>query len=308
MDNETKQTSVSNLNESNEAVEYNKTTRTDILQIDPRAVRVEEGFNVREDFDLDELKEMIRAQGMLKPIEVKSAGKDANGNLLYRLIDGERRLRAVLSLIEEGEPIARIQAVVAPRSTSEEELCIRQVMHNEGKRFTEYEYGKMFQRFLNKFGHTKTETARLFAKDIAFVSRCLDLLELPEEIQEQIKGKTIAVSAVREVVKNNKDDEDAQVEAVKTLVATAQANGKKTATLKDVGQEGKVLKQVSKVRLGLTQVKELLESLGENSFMFGNTAWLDNIEEALTDVRGVENEMKRLTGEQSIKVREVKTA
>lgn len=39
----------------------NATKKTDVFLIDPRNIVVEDGFNVRRDFDLDELKEQIRS-------------------------------------------------------------------------------------------------------------------------------------------------------------------------------------------------------------------------------------------------------
>lgn len=44
-------------------METNVTKRTDIFLIDPRNIVVVDNFNVRMDFDLDELKEQIKAKG-----------------------------------------------------------------------------------------------------------------------------------------------------------------------------------------------------------------------------------------------------
>lgn len=42
-------------------METNKTKNTDLFLIDPRNIVVVDGFNVRRDFDLDELKEQVKA-------------------------------------------------------------------------------------------------------------------------------------------------------------------------------------------------------------------------------------------------------
>lgn len=80
--------------------EINATKRTDIYQIDPRNVDVVAGFNVRRKFDIEELKEQIKLNGVLNPITVIPT-KLADGTERYRLVDGERRLRATLAAIEE---------------------------------------------------------------------------------------------------------------------------------------------------------------------------------------------------------------
>ena len=80
-------------------MELNQTKRTDIYNIDPRNVMVVDGFNARRNFELDELKEQIKAKGVLNPITVVPF-KDDEGNEKYRLVDGERRLRATLAAID----------------------------------------------------------------------------------------------------------------------------------------------------------------------------------------------------------------
>lgn len=226
--------------------ELNSTKRTDIYTIDPRNVVIVENFNVRKEFALDELKEQIKLQGVLNPITVVPF-KDEDGNEKYRLVDGERRVRATLAAIEEGAEIARIKAIFLPRNTKEEDLLIEQMMRNEGKNFTEYEQALMFQRFRDKFGYSQSEIAAKFGKSATFVGRCLFLLELAPEIQEKIENGEISTGAVRQIVGTNKEDEAAQIEAVETAIADAKSKGKATATAKNVSGETKSLRSLKKV-------------------------------------------------------------
>lgn len=226
--------------------ELNSTKRTDIYTIDPRNVVIVENFNVRKEFALDELKEQIKLQGVLNPITVVPF-KDEDGNEKYRLVDGERRVRATLAAIEEGAEIARIKAIFLPRNTKEEDLLIEQMMRNEGKNFTEYEQALMFQRFRDKFGYSQSEIAAKFGKSATFIGRCLSLLELALEIQEKIENGEISTGAVRQIVGTNKEDEAAQIEAVETAIADAKSKGKSTATAKNVSGETKALRSLKKV-------------------------------------------------------------
>lgn len=226
--------------------EINSTKRTDIYTIDPRNVVIVENFNVRKEFALDELKEQIKLQGVLNPITVVPF-KDEDGNEKYRLVDGERRVRATLAAIEEGAEIARIKAIFLPRNTKEEDLLIEQMMRNEGKNFTEYEQALMFQRFRDKFGYSQSEIAAKFGKSATFIGRCLSLLELAPEIQEKIENGEISTGAVRQIVGTNKEDEAAQIEAVETAIADAKSKGKSTATAKNVSGETKALRSLKKV-------------------------------------------------------------
>ena len=88
----------------------NATKKTDVFLIDPRNIVVVDGFNVRRDFDLDELKEQIKAKGVLNPLTV-IAFKDANGEEKYKLVDGERRYRATMLAIGEGADIPFVKAL-----------------------------------------------------------------------------------------------------------------------------------------------------------------------------------------------------
>lgn len=249
--------SVNNNVVMNNGVELNATKRTDIYQIDPRNIVVVAGFNARKDFALDELKEQIRKQGVLNPITVIPF-KDENGNEKYRLVDGERRYRAVMALLEEGADIRRVKAMYLPKNTKEEDLLIQQLMRNEGKQFTEIELANLFYRFKDQFGYTQTEIADKFGKKASFVSRCLSLLDLPVEIIAKIESGEISADAARSIVSQNKDNEQAQVEAVSNAVKEAKAKGKKTATAKDVAANIQAANLITKVRKDIRKIATIL--------------------------------------------------
>ncbi len=243
--------------------EFNATKRTAIYQIDPRNVDVVAGFNVRREFAIDELKEQIKLNGVLNPITVIPT-KAADGTERYRLVDGERRLRATLAAIEEGADIRRIKAIFLPRNTSEEEQLVQQMMRNEGKNFTEYECAIMFHRFKDAFGYSQTEIAAKFGKSTTFVSRCLSLMELAPEIQQKLESGEISTNAVREIVGQNKENEAAQVEAVNAAVSQAKASGKRTADNNDVPAHVKLLKAIKKANLAFKQAVALRNELGDD--------------------------------------------
>ena len=270
----------------------NATKRTDIYQVDPRNVVVVANFNVRRDFDIEELKEQIKAKGVLNPITVIPF-KDENGVEKYKLVDGERRLRATLAAIEEGAEIARIKAIYLNRATKEEDLLIEQMMRNEGKNFTEYECAIMFLRFKENFGYTQAEIASKFKKSTAFVSRCLSLMELAPEIQEKLGNNEISVKAVRDIVANVGEDEGKQVEAVNTAVESAKQRGEKTATNRDVDSDVKVRKDAQKVKKVLQNVWATMEAAGSEvdyiklPDLIAALEEKGNIEEAIKNVLGL---------------------
>lgn len=244
--------------------ELNATKRTDIYQIDPRNIVVVDGFNARKDFAIEELKEQIKAQGMLNPITVVPF-KDEDGNEKYRLVDGERRYRAVMALLAENIDIKRIKAMYLPKYTKEEDMYIQQMMRNEGKNFSPIECGNLFRMFKDKFGYTQNEIADKFKKKASFVSRCLALLDLPVEIQEKMLSGEISADAVQNIVSQNKDNEKAQVEAVEKAVKEAKAKGKKTATTKDIDNTTQIANLIAKMRKDMQKISTMLESVDNDT-------------------------------------------
>lgn len=238
-------------------METNSTKRTDIYQIDPRNIVVMDDFNVRRDFDLEELKEQIKAKGVLNPITVIPFKDDA-GEERYKLVDGERRLRATLLAISEGADIPRIKALKLSKDSSPEDLLIEQMMRNEGKRFSEYECGIMFKRFKDEFGYTQVEIAEKFRKSPAFISKCLSLMDLPKEIQERIINNQISAKAAKDIVASH-DTETEQVKAAKEAVEIAQKQGKKTATNKEINIYQKDAKEALIIAESLRKVWAYLD-------------------------------------------------
>ena len=238
-------------------METNKTKNTDLFLIDPRNIVVVDGFNVRRDFDLDELKEQIKAKGVLNPLTV-IAFKDDEGNEKYKLVDGERRYRATMLAISEGADIPYVRAMKARKDASTEELYIQQMMRNEGKKFTEYECAIMFKRFKEEFGYTQNEIAEKFKKSPAFVSKCLSLMDLPIEIQERIINKQISASAAKDIVANY-DTEEEQVNATRKAVELAEKQGKRTVTNKEINAVQKEAKEAKEIAQALRKVWAYLD-------------------------------------------------
>lgn len=220
-------------------VETNKTTKTDIFNIDPRSIVVVNGFNSRTDFgNIDELAAQIKEQGMLNPITVIPQ-KDENNVETYRLVDGERRYRAVMKLIGEGHDIARIKALFLSKSTSEEDMLVQQFLRNEGKNFTEYELGILCRKLRDNCGKTVAEIAKMLGKNQGVISYALADLEYDPRIQEMLKTNQICGPDVRRVFtaakeKYGKDKyEQKALEELLKIKKAAVKEGKEDVSIKD---------------------------------------------------------------------------
>ena len=223
-------------------METNKTTKTDIYKIDPRNIVVKDGFNSREDFgDIDTLAKQIEENGILNPISVVPF-KDESGNEKYRLIDGERRYRAVMSLLDRGVTIDRIPALFQPKSADQKALLIQQIIRNEGKGFNEMELAIAYKKLLDE-GMTKEEIAEKIAGGKhSKVNYCLGHLNRDERIQKLIADGKVSGVLVRQIYSaHGKDDKDGAVkellelaERVEGKIETDGNSKKARATKKDL--------------------------------------------------------------------------
>ena len=238
-------------------METNKTTKADIYKIDPRNIVITDGFNSRCNFgDLDELARQILEQGVLNPITVQ-AFKDENGEEKYRLIDGERRVRAVMKLIDEGHDIARVPALFISKSCSEEELLIQQALRNEGKNFNEYEWGILARKLMDRCGLTKSEVAKKLGKSPGMVTYWLQLLEMKPEIQALVRDGVVTAVDVRKILQaNNKNEEIAYQEISKAQKKAKDERGEKKITLKDLDINSRtiVFKDSKEIKFGLRRL------------------------------------------------------
>ena len=260
-------------------METNKTTKTDIYKIDPRNIVVEDGFNSREDFgDIDTLAKQIEENGILNPISVVPF-KDESGNEKYRLIDGERRYRAVMSLLDRGVTIDRIPALFQPKSADQKALLIQQIIRNEGKGFNEMELAIAYKKLLDE-GMTKEEIAEKIAGGKhSKVNYCLGHLNRDERIQKLIADGKVSGVLVRQIYSaHGKDDKDG---AVKELLELAErvagkietdGNSKKArATKKDLLSNDVQLRQDSTaIRKGITLLLMYNEHYNPDKFPIGS--------------------------------------
>ena len=247
----------------------------DIYNIDPRLIRVQKGFNSRVDFgDINELATQIKEAGVLNPLTVKPY-TDENGVEVYRLVDGERRYRAVMQLLGEGVDIARVPALFLSKSTTEYDMLIQQIMRNGGKQFNEYEQGLHYHKMIEKSKKERSEIAKDLGlttpegKCISWrIDICLKHLERDERIQTMLKNNEIDGSVVRQVYQQYPNDEQSAVNEILNMKKNFEKKKdvednfkRKKITLADLSDTSlaKVRKDGEKIKIGLKLLIKYLE-------------------------------------------------
>ena len=250
-------------------IKNQNTKRTDIFKINPLDIIVPKGFNSRVNYgDIDELAAQIKEMGVLNPITVQAVIDD-NGNEKYNLIDGERRYRAIMQLIKNGEKIDYVKAFIIPSNLPKDELYVQQAMRNEGKNFTDYEWAILANKMRTECGITKmAEIARRLGKNVVTVFNWFQLLDMPEDFQELLKTNQVKSSVLRQIVQANDGDYDKARKDIDKLKenATTKKNGEKKITLSslDFTSKTKLYKDTKTLLKGLEVLMEYAEQSTNN--------------------------------------------
>ncbi len=181
--------------------------RETIYLIDPRQIKIVEGWNPRQRFggqEDSELKESIRENGVLSPIRLKKIN-----NELF-LINGERRLRACLELISEGCNI-KAPAIIGRKGISEVEAMYLAVTENTGKPFNPVEEATAYGRLIS-WGEPVKDIARKFGKSVQHIRNRLVLVDASAEVKESIINKEIQIKDAENIVKDSNGQIDSQRE------------------------------------------------------------------------------------------------
>lgn len=235
-------------------METNKTKQNkEIFSIDPRNIVVPDGFNSRVNFgDINELAEQIRQCGMLNPVTVQATQTEDGEK--YTLIDGERRYRAVMQLIENGEKINYIKAIIIPSNLTKKELYQQQAMRNEGKNFNEYEWAILTRKIQNDCGiDNVSEIAKMLGKNPGVVVYWLQILDMPEDFQELVRTNQLGGSDLRRILQANGRNFEKARKDIEQLKEKAEETGEKKLSLKslDFNSQTKVFKDSKALLKGL---------------------------------------------------------
>ena len=151
-------------------------------------------YQPRQDFEKAELQalaESVRTHGVIQPVVLRPMGDR------YQLVAGERRLRAAREAGLSALP-ARIVDI------DEKQTCELALIENLQRRdLNAMEKAQAFAGYLQKFGGTHEELASQLAVDRSTVTNLIRLLELPESVQEAVRGGKITNGHARALLSSS---------------------------------------------------------------------------------------------------------
>ena len=153
---------------------------TPIVELDPAEIKADP-LQPRQVFDeakIEELAASLKEHGVIQPLIVRQVGGT------YRLVAGERRLRAAMKA-----GIQKVPAVV--RTMDDREAMEVSLVENlQREELGPLEQAEAFQRLIDEFGLTQEEVAARVGKSRPEVANTVRLLKLEPEVKKLIaEGK-----------------------------------------------------------------------------------------------------------------------
>jgi ParB family transcriptional regulator, chromosome partitioning protein len=153
----------------------------------------------RRDFDEQALKELahsIKMHDLIQPVTVSKL----HGNK-YRLISGERRLRAA-----KMAGLKDIPAYI--RQADDQELLELALLENlQREDLNAIEIALSYKRMMEELNHTQEEVAERMGKDRSTVTNYIRLLKLPPDIQVAVRNGEISMGHARALINVDKIDQ-----------------------------------------------------------------------------------------------------
>ena len=219
--------------------------RTNAFFVDPKTITRREGWNPRFDFgEIDELAKSIKANGILNPIRVKRLPTVADGKV-FELIDGDRRLTAIESLLKKGHEFPEgIPALIVNKDQEDLTSLIQMFVANDQKSFLPMEEAVAYKRMRDAKMSIKQICEAVGRKHVHVVA-ILALLEAGDELKDATKLGEINKTLAKDIAVIAKGDKVKQAE----LVAQAKSAGK------DQGKRRELKKAIEVVRQDKAKAK-----------------------------------------------------
>ncbi|HEU0065511.1 MAG TPA: ParB/RepB/Spo0J family partition protein [Flavisolibacter sp.] len=204
----------------------------------------------RRDFDeqsMQELAQSIKTHDIIQPITVSKL----HGNK-YRLISGERRLRA--------SKLAGLKDIPAYiRSANDQDLLELALLENlQREDLNAMEIALSYKRMMEELDHTQEQVAERMGKDRTTVTNYIRLLKLPPDIQVALRTGEISMGHARALI--NVDTIDKQL-YIFDEIKTKGLSVRQTETLvRNIYKEKEPKKSSSSLPEGFKKVEDKLSS------------------------------------------------
>jgi ParB family chromosome partitioning protein len=183
-----------------------RSQETPIVELDPTEIKPDP-LQPRQVFDeakIDELAASLKEHGVIQPLIVRRVGST------YRLVAGERRLRAALKAGIDKVP------VVLRDMDDRKAMEVSLVENLQREELGPLEQADAFQRLIDEFGLTQEEVAARVGKSRPEVANTVRLLKLEPEVKQLIADGKLTGGHGRALVGLSRAE---QIKAANSVVA-----------------------------------------------------------------------------------------
>ncbi len=193
----------------------------------------------RRDFDekaLQELADSIKLHDIIQPVTVS---RMANGK--YRLISGERRLRA--------SKLAGLKDIPAyVRQANDQQLLELALLENlQREDLNAMEIALSYKRMMEELDYTQEQVAERMGKDRSTVANFIRLLKLPPDIQLAVRSNELSMGHARALI--NVDTVDQQLYIYKEIKNKGLSVRQTEALVRNLYKQSGAVKKTSKSQL-----------------------------------------------------------
>ena len=182
----------------------------EFFEFDPMKIHVDPEWNYRKDFTgHEELMAQIKENGVLTPLRVR---KKPDGTIWLR--NGERRLRAVKELIENGFPILSVPVSVAPRGQNDLDAYLEAYIGNDSKAPTPTEEAAAFRR-MKAWGMKVQDISKKTGRSESHVRNRLKLADGMPEVLKAVDDGEIPVTAAQKIIEESDGSAAVQMKKLK---------------------------------------------------------------------------------------------
>lgn len=195
-------------------------TKRDYYMIDPRIIRVEPGYNVRDMTTLEaqeklqDLARSIAAIRVQQPLTVRMKGAEPF------VVSGHRRLAATMIAIEGGAAIQTIPCMGEAKGTSEEDRTADLIVSNSSDPLKALEVAAAIKRLVAFGWDTAKIAERCGWGSVQTVDNYLSLLSAPEEVKDMVRSGEVSPSTVVSTVRKRGDKAGGVLAAAKIQAAS----------------------------------------------------------------------------------------
>lgn len=214
----------------------------DINDIKPNVNQPRKAFDEEK---LEDLAASIKEHGLIQPVVLRSVGTG------YEIVAGERRWRAARKA-----GVKEIPCIV--RELSDEENMLLAIIENmQREDLNPIEEAEGINQMIDTYGLTQDDVSRSVGKSRPYITNCLRLLKLPEEIQRFVADGQLSAGHARAIV--SAGSKEKQI----ALAQRAVKEGLSVRQIEKLAKESKNSKKPAKPREKNADVKRVERDLKE---------------------------------------------